>query len=326
MTRTALAVVFVLTLAWTLPLEESHAATDSHQLLVVADLRGHALVIVDLAEPAATRRIALPGGPHELVRLPDGRVVASLEQAGALAVVDVSRGEVETVMLGGLPHGLTLHDGVLQVTDRSRGAVRQLRTSDWREEPAIAAGMWPHAVAALPAGGVAVADAGGNSLLLNGRRVQTSELPETVAVSPDGQRVATAGALGDAVDVFDSEGGRLLHVAVGGRPVRVAFSPDGTQIAVALSASARVALLDARSGEARFVPIGGLPDGLLYAGGVLFAGDLSAGRVVAIDATAARVLASYEVPAASGVLSAGAMLAFEHSGAVGGLLCPIVRQ
>lgn len=30
--------------------------------------------------------------------------------------------------------------------------------------------------------------------------------------------------------------------------------------------------------------------------------------------------------AAGQVRSAGAMLAFEHSGAVGGLLCPIVRQ
>lgn len=87
-----------------------------------------------------------------------------------------------------------------------------------------------------------------------------------------------------------------------------------------------MALLDARSGEVRIVPIGGLPDGLLYVGEMLYAGDLSAGRIVAIDARAARVLASYEVQAASQVQSAGAMLAFEHSGAVGGLLCPIVRQ
>ena len=36
--------------------------------LLVADLRGHALVVLDPADPAAARRIPLPGGPHELLR------------------------------------------------------------------------------------------------------------------------------------------------------------------------------------------------------------------------------------------------------------------
>lgn len=51
--------------------------------LLATDLRGHALAVINVAS-GQTRRIALDGGPHELLPLPDGRVVASLEQAGAL--------------------------------------------------------------------------------------------------------------------------------------------------------------------------------------------------------------------------------------------------
>lgn len=40
------------------------------------------------ASPAAVSTPP-PGGPHELLRLPDGRIVASLEQAGALAVIEI---------------------------------------------------------------------------------------------------------------------------------------------------------------------------------------------------------------------------------------------
>ena len=73
--------------------------------LLVADLRGRALIVVDLAQAAEPLRIALPGGPHELLELPDGRIVASLEQSGALAVVDLASGAVERIETGGLPHG-----------------------------------------------------------------------------------------------------------------------------------------------------------------------------------------------------------------------------
>lgn len=324
--RGLLIVALALLLAWSLPVEAApHVAPagSSGRLLAVADLRGHALLIVDPAVADAARRIPLPGAPHEIALLPDGRVAVSLEQSGALAVVDLVTGTVDVVPLGGVPHGLAVRDGVIHVTDRDRGVVRSLRLDGWVEDVPVEAGTWPHAVALLPGGVMAVADAASSTLRIGGHAVPTSELPETVAVSPDGTRIATAGALGDTVEVFDSDGTLRMRAAIGGRPVRVAFSPAGDQIAVALSAEGVVALLDGR-GVVRRVEVGGLPDGLLYDGDVLYAGDLSAGRLTVIDPRAARVA---DVLVAGGeVRSTGTMLALTYQGPVAGLVCPIVRQ
>lgn len=329
--RALLIAAFALLLAWALPVEAAPhgpaargiSAEGEHRLLAIADLRGHALLILDPATPESARRISLPGGPHELALLPDGRVAASLEQSGSLAVVDLASGAVEVVALGGVPHGLALRDGVLHVTDREHGTVRRLRLDDWIEESAVEAGIWPHAVEVLPGGGLVVADAATSTLRIGGRVLATSELPETVAISRDGTRIATAGAYGDSVEVFAVDGTLLMRTAVGGRPVRVAFSPVGDQLAVALSAQGVVSLLDGQ-GVVRRVEVGGLPDGLRYDGDTLYAGDLSAGRLTAIDARTARVTAVMR--ANSEVRSTGTMLMLAHRGAVAGLVCPLVRQ
>ena len=320
--RGLLIATVALLLAWSLPAEAS-LRVDEHRLIAVADLRGHALLILDTAAPEAARRIPLSGGPHELALLPDGRVAVSIEQSGALAVVDLDTGAIEMVPAGGVPHGLAVRDGMLHVTDREHGTVRRLRTGDWREEPAIEAGIWPHAVALLPAGGLAVGDAATSTLRIDGLALPTSELPETVAVSPDGARVATAGALGDSVEVFDHAGALLMRVPVGGRPVRVAFSPAGDQLAVALSAQGMIALVDGQ-GDVRRVEVGGLPDGLLYDGERLYAGDLTSARITVIDPRAARV--TEVLSAGAEVRSTGTMLALRHRGEVAGLACPLVRQ
>jgi DNA-binding beta-propeller fold protein YncE len=105
--------------------------------------------------------------------------------------------------------------------------------------------------------------------------------------------------------------------------VRVAFSPAGDQLAVALSAEGAVALLDGQ-GAVRRVEVGGLPDGLRYDGDTLYAGDLSAGRLTAIDPRAARV--TEVLRAGAEVRSTETMLVLEHRGDVAGLVCPLVRQ
>jgi len=257
--------------------------------LLVADLRGHALVAVDLPSGEA-RRIELPGGPHELLPLPDGRVVASLEQAGRLAVVDVTLGAVETVETGGFPHGLAYLDGTLLVTDRAIDATRHFDIKTWRESGAVAAGSTPHAVAAGP-NYVAVASAGDDTLRIDGRALPVSALPETVAVSPDGLRLAVAGAFGGRVQVFASDGASLLDVPLGDRPVRAVFSPDGRSLAVALSASGEVALVD-EAGSVRRVATGGVPDGLAFdAGGTrLFVSDMAGGHVSLVELASGRVV------------------------------------
>lgn len=297
--------------------------------LVIADLRGQALVVVDLSRPsvaAERRRIALPGGPHELVRLADGRIVSSLEQQGMLAIVELESGAVQTVELGGLPHGLAVLDGTLYVTDRSVGEVRRLRIGDrpgeWTELTPLHGGVWPHAVGVIPAQGsdltpgggavLVVVSAGDDTLRIGEHAFAVSALPESVAFSPDARRVAVAAALGGVVDVVDAQGAPLMQVAVGGRPVRVLYGPSGGDrdelLAVALSSGSAVALVDG-DGAVRRVEVGGVPDGLAFdaSGRFLLASDLSGGVVSVIDVTDARVSARFTTGE-----SAGALLIVAH--------------
>ncbi len=272
--------------------------------LLVADLRGRALIVVDLARAAEPLRIALPGGPHELLELPDGRIVASLEQSGALAVVDLASGAVERIETGGLPHGLALDGTTLYVTDRAVDGIRRFDTGDWSERELVAAGAWPHAVTVLPGGALAVANASASTLLIGEHERAVSELPETVALAPDGTAVATAGARGGAVEVYDLDGALLMRIAVGGRPVRVAYSPDGRLIAAALAAGAGVALIDA-DGAVERIAVSGVPDGLVFSpdGRWLFVGDVYAGFVTVVDVDRRAVAYSFDLGR-----SAGAML------------------
>ncbi len=314
-----LVVAIVLAVALvTLAALASAAPSAAREQVLVADLRGHALVILDPTRPDEARRIALPGGPHELLQLPDGRVALSLEQSGVIAVVDIASGDVQTFTTGGLPHGLALQRDPegdrLLVTDRERGTVRRFviagTTAQWPELAALPAAGWPHAVVARPEGGVAIARAADAVLSLDGRDLRVSELPETVAISPDGTRVASAGAVGGMVHIVGWDGRDRVDAQVGGRPVRTIFSPDGSLVAAALSASSSVALVD-RAGLVRRVAVVGTPDGLAFSadGERLYAADMAGGRVTVIEVASGRVMAV--LPAGR---SAGSLLVLPAGG------------
>jgi DNA-binding beta-propeller fold protein YncE len=284
----------------------ARGATVPAAQLAVADLRGHALVLLDTRR-GTTRRIDLPGGPHEMVRLPDGRIVLSLEQSGALAVVDPDTGDVAVRTTGGLPHGLALIGDVLIVTDRSADVLRRFELSatapaDWRELTPVPAGHWPHIVAAFPDGSFAVANAGDATLQIGQHLVATSDTPETLAISPAGE-VATAGSLGGTVQAFGADGTLHWERLVGGRPVRVAWSPDGDTLAVSLSADGAVALIGPAH-VVRTVAVGGAPDGLAFdpTGRYLFVADLAAGRVTVVDLHTDAPIARFDAAQTAGAL------------------------
>lgn len=272
--------------------------------LLVADLRGRALVVLDPTHPNDARRIALPGGPHELLRLPGGRVVVSLEQSGLLAVVDLGSGAVEVRDVGGLPHGLALAEGTLLVTDRSDSAVRRFALDPWRELDRVAVDEWPHAVAVLPDGRTAVASAVPGTLTIGDISHLTGATTETVAVSPDGTQVATASAHDGVVSIFSPEGGLLGRYDVGGRPVRVAYAPDGDLLAVALSAGHAVAAIE--DGQVTALPVQGVPDGLAFSsdGRWLYVSDVYSGTVTAVDVAERQAAAILRVGEGTGALLA----------------------
>ncbi len=270
--------------------------------LVVADLRGHALTIIQL--PAADRRsIPLEGGPHELLPLPDGRLAVSLEQAGRIALVDWHRANVAYLETGGLPHGLALDGTSLLVTDRAAEAVRRFDLGSWRElEPARAARL-PHQVVA-PGGALFVADASSDRLALgDGRSVPQPAVAESLAASPDGTQLVVAGAGDGRLLLYDRGRDATLDLNLGGRPVRVAFAPSGATVAVALSAAGAVALVDL-DGTVRRIDVGGVPDGLAFSadGRVLFVSDMAGGTVTAVELRTDRVLARLDGGATAGAL------------------------
>ena len=172
--------------------------------LIVADLRGHALVVLDPSAPEAARRIDLPGGPHELLRLPDGRVLVSLEQYGALALVDVGSGDVERIEVGGNPHGLALDGDAVLVTDRSVEQVRRFALDDWRELDPLPSSHWPHAVAVTPSGAVAVTSAEPGTVRVGDEETFVGRTTETLAVRGDGAIAAAAATDGVVVLIAEA--------------------------------------------------------------------------------------------------------------------------
>jgi DNA-binding beta-propeller fold protein YncE len=293
----------VFAVTWSPPSSSSASAPEA---LLVADLRGQALLVVDPTDPAAARRIALAGGPHELLRLPDDRVLVSLEQSGALALVDVNSGSVELIEVGGLPHGLALDGDTVLVTDRSVHAVRRfdlglLSAHSWSELEPIASGWWPHAVAVTPAGEVAVTSAEPGTVSLGASEVLVGLTTETLAVRGDGA-MAAAAATDGVVVLLAPDGTLLQRWDVGGRPVRVAFSPDGGTLAVALSAAHELALIE--GDRVRRVPVEGVPDGLAFSsdGRLVYASDVFGGAITAIDVPSGAVRAVLRVGESTGAL------------------------
>jgi len=269
--------------------------------LAVADLRGHALLVVDTATPGRTRRIPLPGGPHEVAVLPDGRLAVSLEQYGSLALVDAATGTVDLLRVGGIPHGLAVHAGTLYVTDRSIEAIRRFDTANWAERAPIAAGAMPHIVAARADGALIVANAADDTLSLGGRPLPVSHVPESVAVGAGGV-VATAGSVGGVLHVFDAEGGAIAEHDLGGRPVRLLYDPSGSVLAAALSAEGAVAILD--RGEVRRIAVGGVPDGLAFSpdGRWLYVGDMYGGAVGVVELARSRLVQRIQAGQTAGAL------------------------
>lgn len=299
----AIVAAVLLAIIWLAPPPSPRALLSSPPSLdlVVADLRGHALTIVNTADPSRARRIALPGGPHEIAALPDGRLAVSLEQFASIAIVDTASGAVQALEVGGTPHGLAVTGDTLYVTDRSVNAIRRFTIGTWAEQSSIASGSMPHIVEARRDGSLAIANAADHTLTLGARAIPVSHVPESIAVGADG-RAATAGSVGGTLHIFDASGVLVAEHEVGGRPVRLRYAPSGRVLAAALSADGTVALVE--DGVVRRVAVGGVPDGLAFSsdGRWLYAGDMYGGAVSVIDVARSRVVQRFEGGGSAGAL------------------------
>jgi YVTN family beta-propeller protein len=257
---------------------------DGRQAAVVA-YGGNSIDIFDVATRAKLRTISLGAneGPHGLVWLEDGRLVATTERSQSLAVVDTRRndsvsairtGQQDTHMVAVSPdrrraYTANIGSGTVSVIDLAAG--RKLRD--------IAAGGRPEAIALSPDGRTLwVGD-------LEGARVQafdtasferlaelpTGAVPIRLAATPDGRWVISSNAGAGTLTVIDAETRKVAReIRVSGEPqaaqVTIVLSRDGKRLYAAETGRNQVAEVDLASGAVlRRLDAGKNGDGLAIA-------------------------------------------------------------
>ena len=263
---------------------EIAVSPDRRQAAVVA-YGGRSIDIFDVATREKVRTIDLSPneGPHGIIWLRDGRILATTERSQSLTIVDTSRGDAisaistgqqGTHMVAVSPDGRTaftanIGSGTVSVLDLAAGT----KLAD------IAVGGRPEGIALSPDGRILwVGD-------LEGARVQafdtasrarlaevrTGPVPIRVAASPDGRWIVTSNLGCGCLTVIDARTReRAREVAVEGseasRQVTLIFSPDGRRLYAAETGRNRIAEIDLASGRVlRRLPAGAQGDGLAIA-------------------------------------------------------------
>ena len=275
--------------------ELGRAATgqDPHEIAVSPDGRqaavvaygGRSIDIFDVASRTRLRTIDLAPnqGPHGLVWLPDGRLVATTERSRSVAIVDTARGDsVASIATGqeGTHMVAVTPDGRRAFTANiGSGTVSVLDLAAGRKLRDIAVGGRPEGIALTPDGReLWVGD-------LEGARVQaydaatferlgevaTGPVPIRVLASPDGRWIVTSNFAGGSLSVIDRRARRVARtIAVSGSreaaQVTILFSADGARIYAAETGRNQVAEVDFASGRVlRRLPAGTAGDGLAIA-------------------------------------------------------------
>ena len=263
---------------------EVAVSPDGRQAAVVA-YGGRSIDIFDIASRRKLRTIDLSPneGPHGLVWLADGRLVATTERSRSLTLVDTARGDAVSAVATGqtgthmvavTPDGRTAYtanigSGTVSVIDLAAG--RKLRD--------IAVGGRPEAIALSPdAGTLWVGD-------LEGARVQafdtgsfariaelpTGAVPIRLVATGDGRWVIASNAGAGTLTVIDARKravARTIEVSGSGQAaqVTIVLAPDGRRLYAAETAQDRVAEIDLASGRVlRRLQVGRNGDGLAIA-------------------------------------------------------------
>jgi YVTN family beta-propeller protein len=248
---------------------EIAVSPDGRQAAVVA-YGGRTIDIFDVASRARVRTIDLSPneGPHGIVWLRDGRILATAERSRSLAIVDTRRG-----------------DAIGAIRTDQQGTHMVAVSPDGRT--AYTANIGSGTVSVLDlAAGTRLADlaVGGN--------------PEGIALSPDGRTLWVGDLEGARVQAFDTAGrARLAEVRTGPVPIRVVASPDGRWIVTSNLGCGCLTVIDARTrAVAREIAVAGSGDSrqvtLIFSadGRRLYAAETGRDRIAEIDFASGRVL------------------------------------
>jgi YVTN family beta-propeller protein len=207
---------------------EIAVSPDGRQAAVVA-YGGTTIDIFDVATRAKLRTIDLApnAGPHGLVWLSDGRLVATTERSQSLTIVDTKR-----------------NDAVSTISTDQQGTHMVAVSPDARRAY----------TANIPAGTVTVVDlAAGRKL----RDIAVGGRPEGIALARGGRELWVGDLEGARVQAFDTTTfERLAEVKTGPVPIRVIASPDGKWIVTSNLGTGSLTMIDAQTRKVvREIPV-----------------------------------------------------------------------
>ena len=231
---------------------------------------GRSIDIVDIPTRTKLRTIDLTPneGPHGLVWLDDGRLIATTERSQSLTIVDAGNGD----KVSAIPTGQPGSHMVAISPDK-----RRAYTSN------------------IPAGTVTVIDlAAGRKL----RDIKVGGEPEGIALSADGRTLWVGDLQGARVQAFDTQSfDRLAEVKTGPVPIRVIVSPDGRQVVTSNLGSGSLTFIDAATRAVmREVPVSGAEEAgqvtILFSpdGSRLYAAETGRDQIAEVDVASGTVL------------------------------------
>lgn len=261
---------------------------DRAQAAVVA-YGARSIDIFDIASRQRLRTIDLSpnDGPHGLVWLRDGRILATTERSQSLTIVDtrngdrvsaIPTGQQGTHMVAVSPDGrraytANIGSGSFSVIDLERGAL----------------------VRNVPLGTVAEDDSDGNDT-----RAGTSAQPEGIAVGRDGRLLWVGDNRHARVFAFETgnlNAGAVADIATGAVPIRVLASPDGRWVVTSNAGDGTLTVIDAaQRTQARTIPVSGSREAaqvtILFSrdGRRIYAAETGRNSVAEVDVESGRVL------------------------------------
>jgi YVTN family beta-propeller protein len=230
---------------------------------------GKTIDLFDVATRSKLKTIDLAPneGPHGIVWLKDGRIVATTERSKSVVVVDPAGGKV----VASIPTDQEATHMVAVTNDGRMAFTANIRS-----------------------GTVSVVDLKQGKKL---RDIAVGGEPEGIALSREEQVIWVADLKGARVQAFDAESlDKIGEVVTGPVPIRVAASPDGRWIVTSNVGDGSLTLIDAVSRKkVRDVPVAGTQDAgqvtiLFGPAGKLYAAETGRNTVAEIDLTTGRVL------------------------------------
>ena len=253
---------------------EVAVSPDGRQAAVVA-YGGRTIDIFDIASRTRLRSIDLSPneGPHGLVWLADGRLVATTERSRSLTLVDTRDG-----------------DKVSAVATDQAGTHMVAVSPDARTAY----------TANIGSGTVSAIDLAGRRKL---RDVAVGGRPEAIALSPDGGTLWVGDLAGARVQAFDAKSfAKLAELPTGAVPIRLVATPDGKYVIASNAGAGTLTVIDARKRAVdRTITVSGSAEAaqvtiiLSSDGKRLYAAETGRDRVAEIDLASGRVLRRFQV-------------------------------